>query len=313
MTDATQGFEARFPLDAPLRLTFDAQGLIPVVAQDALTRQILLLAFMNTEALDATLATGALTLWSRSRGVLWRKGETSGQTLRIRELRVNCEANTLLAVVEQEGVAACHEGYRGCFYRTFSGVSSQSLSARVVETRIFDPATVYSERREEVATLEQDTRTLYAAYERIRDAPLLPGSRTSALLHMDSAAETSRQALARAAEELEELRGVLAGTHHHFGDERDVVLEASQVGYWLMVAAVARGLPYDAWMPHRAWLAGWAGVRLVAEEGLDEAHDLLAAPLWEAGAYCRAAGVHPTLAVAADLREMRAKHGDADE
>lgn len=312
MTADVSEFKTLFPFDTPLRLKFDAQGLIPVVAQDAATKEVLLFAYMNAEALDATLATGKLTLWSRSRGVLWRKGETSGQTLRVNELRVNCEANTLLAMVVLEGVAVCHEGYRSCFYRTFRGATSQALTARVVETRAFDPATVYSERREEAESLERDARTLYASYERLRDAPVIPGSTTSLLLHTSDAPMACRKALARAAEEVVELRGVVAGTHQHFGDERDVTLEASQVGYWVMVAAVALGLPYDACQPHRAWLAGWDGARMEAVDGLPKERRMMVATLWVAGALCRVAGVHPVQVVAADLREMRAKHGDAD-
>ena len=313
MTADVSEFKAVFPFDTPLRLKFDAEGLIPVVAQDAVTKEVLLLAYMNAEALDATLATGMLTLWSRSRGVLWRKGETSGQTLRVSELRVNCEANTLLAMVVLEGVAVCHEGYRSCFYRTFMGDSSQSLTTCVVETRIFDPATVYSGRREVADAMERDARTLYVNYERLRDAPPIPGSKTSLLLHSSDAPMASRMALARVEEELEELRGVLAGTHQHFGDERDVTLEASQVGYWVMVAAVALGLPYDAWQPHRAWLAGWDGARMEAVDSLPQERRMMVATLWVAGGLCRVAGVHPAQVVAADLREMRAKHGDADE
>lgn len=287
----------------PLILRFDEQGLIPVVAQDVATRDVLLLAYMNAEALDATLATGELTLWSRSRRALWRKGETSGHTLRVRELRVNCEENSLLALVELAGPGACHEGYRGCYYRALSGGGAQTLTAQVVEPRAFDPAEVYPTPDD--AKLEHDARALYTAYERLRDEPPAPGSRTAALLHAEDAQAASQRAIARAEEEMGELRGVIAGAHRHHGDERDVLLEASQVGYWVMVAAVALRLPYAEWQPHRAWLAGWRG----AAAGV--AGHPLGALLTTAGALCRAAGVHPARALAADLAAMREKHGDA--
>ncbi len=285
----------------PLTLRFDAQGLVPVVAQDAATHDVLLLAYMNAEALAATLATGELTLWSRSRRALWRKGETSGHTLRIRGLRVNCEGNSLLALVELTGPGACHEGYRGCYYRALSGDVAQTLTAHIVEPRAFDPAEVYQAASD--AALERDARALYAAYERLRDEPPPPGSRTAALLHAEDAQAASQQAIARAVEEMDELRGVLAGVHRHHGDERDVLLEASQVGYWAMVAAVALRLPYDAWQPHRAWLAGWRGAEV------DATSQPLGALLIAAGVLCRAAGVHPARAIAADLAAMREKHG----
>jgi len=291
------------PEDEPFSPRFDEQGLIPVVAQDVMTREVALLAYMNAAALDATLATGELTLWSRSRHALWRKGETSGHTLRVLELRVNCEGNSLLAQVELTGPGACHEGYRGCYYRALSGATAETLTARIVEPRAFDPAEVYTDARHDDAALERDARALYSAYERLREQPPDAGSPTAALLHAKDAQEISQQAASRAAEELDELRGVLAGVHRHHGDDRDVLLEASQVGYWAMVAAVALRLPYDAWQPHRAWLAGWHGV------GAEAASQPLAAPLIAAGALCRAAGLHPARVIAADLVAMRDKHG----
>ena len=291
----------------PLALRFDEQGLIPVVAQDAVTREVALLAYMNAQALDATLASGELTLWSRSRRALWRKGKSSGHTLRVVELRVNCEGNSLLARVELAGPGACHEGYRVCYYRALSGANANTLSAHVVEPRVFDPADVYGDTAQDAA-LERDARALYTAYERLRDEPAPPDSRTAALLHSPDAQAVSVLAIMRAQQELDELRGVVAGTHQHHGDERDVILEASQVGYWTMVAAVAQRLPYDAWRPHRAWLAGW----LAAPSGADAVDDP-GALLTAAGALCRTANVHPSRALAADLAAMRRRHGQTGE
>ncbi len=298
---------ARLSHSAPISVQFDEQGLIPVIAQDATTYETLLLAYMNTEALDATLATGELTLWSRSRRTLWRKGETSGHRLRVLEIRVNCEANSLLTFVELAGPGACHEGYRGCYYRALSGKTVSALTARIVEPRAFDPAKVYAAGNDDAA-LERDTRALYATYERLRDASLVAGSRTAALLHAPDAQAASLHAFARAQEELDELRGVINGTHQHYGDERDVMLEASQVGYWVMMAAVAMRLPYDEWNPHRAWLAGWHGEQLITHETVIDSCAELSAPLTEAGVLCRAASIHPTCVIAADLAEMRHAH-----
>jgi phosphoribosyl-AMP cyclohydrolase len=95
---------------------FDADGLVPAIAQQHDTGEVLMLAWMNREALAETLATGRVCYWSRSRGRLWRKGESSGQVQRLVELRVDCDGDTLLLRVDQHGVA-CHTGRRSCFYR----------------------------------------------------------------------------------------------------------------------------------------------------------------------------------------------------
>jgi phosphoribosyl-AMP cyclohydrolase len=95
-------------------LKFDARGLIPAIAQDR-DGAVLMLAWMNVESLRETLATGRVTYWSRSRQALWRKGETSGHVQRLVELRVDCDRDTLLLVVEQTG-PACHTNRRSCFY-----------------------------------------------------------------------------------------------------------------------------------------------------------------------------------------------------
>jgi phosphoribosyl-AMP cyclohydrolase len=94
----------------------DADGLVPAIAQSHDTGEVLMLAWMNRAAIEETLRTGQVCYWSRSRQALWRKGETSGQTQRLVELRVDCDGDTLLLLVEQKGVA-CHTGRRTCFYR----------------------------------------------------------------------------------------------------------------------------------------------------------------------------------------------------
>src|SRR6516162_8806570 len=98
-------------------LKFDRQGLIPVVIQDDTTAEVLMVAFMNEEALCLTRETGFTHFFSRSRNAIWRKGEQSGHAQQVRDIFVNCEENSLLIRVVQLGNAACHEGYRSCFYR----------------------------------------------------------------------------------------------------------------------------------------------------------------------------------------------------
>lgn len=97
-------------------IRFDAQGLVPAIAQQADTGEVLMMAWMNRDAVVETLATGRVCYWSRSRRGLWRKGETSGQVQHLKELRVDCDGDTLLLLVDQDGVA-CHTGRRSCFYR----------------------------------------------------------------------------------------------------------------------------------------------------------------------------------------------------
>ncbi|MEO5953428.1 MAG: phosphoribosyl-AMP cyclohydrolase [Chloroflexia bacterium] len=122
-------------------LRFDEQGLVPVVVQNADTDAVLLLAYTNAEALAETFRTGLLYLWSRSRGKLWLKGETSGNYQRVADLRVNCEGNSLLALVHSMG-PVCHDGYESCFYRQLDAVGNTTFIAE----RMFDPEVVYDEQ-----------------------------------------------------------------------------------------------------------------------------------------------------------------------
>jgi phosphoribosyl-AMP cyclohydrolase len=116
----------------------DDQTLLPAVVQDAASGRVLMVAYMNRAAWEATLATGEATYYSRSRGRLWKKGEESGHVQRIREAYVDCDADAILLKVEQVGGAACHEGYESCFFRRHA--NGQWV---VEERRVFDPATVY--------------------------------------------------------------------------------------------------------------------------------------------------------------------------
>lgn len=99
----------------PASLRFDPAGLIPCIAQDAVSGEVLMFAWMNAASVAATLETGRVTYWSRSRQAVWVKGETSGHTQRLVEMRVDCDRDCLLVLVEQEG-PACHTGRRSCFY-----------------------------------------------------------------------------------------------------------------------------------------------------------------------------------------------------
>lgn len=120
-------------------LKFDANGLIPAIAQDAENGEVLMHAYMNAEAVARTLETGLAHYYSRSRRRLWRKGEESGHVQRIREIRYDCDADTLLLAVEQV-VAACHTGHRSCFYRRLAGSEGAAAAADALR---FDPAAVY--------------------------------------------------------------------------------------------------------------------------------------------------------------------------
>ena len=99
----------------PATLRYDANGLIPAVAQDHATGEVLMVAWMNAESIARTLATGHVTYWSRSRAAFWAKGETSGHVQRLVELRLDCDRDTLLVLVDQTG-PACHTGRRSCFF-----------------------------------------------------------------------------------------------------------------------------------------------------------------------------------------------------
>ena len=122
-----------------LKLDFNKTGgLVPAIVQDFQTGEILMLAYMNPEAFNATLSTGKATYYSRSRQTLWVKGETSGNIQLIKEIRIDCDDDTVLLKVEQLGGAACHTGYRSCFYKKV-----EDGSIRIMEEPIFDPRKVY--------------------------------------------------------------------------------------------------------------------------------------------------------------------------
>jgi phosphoribosyl-AMP cyclohydrolase len=119
---------------------FDANGLIPAIVQDATSGEVLMMAWMNKEALDKTLQTGKTHFYSRSRNKLWLKGESSGHVQHVRSVSLDCDGDTVLIKVAQVG-AACHDGYYSCFYREYK--PTEQSRWKVVGRKVFDPETVY--------------------------------------------------------------------------------------------------------------------------------------------------------------------------
>ena len=121
---------------------FDADGLVPCIAQDCETGEILMVAYMNRDSLAETATKRIAAYWSRSRNKFWRKGEESGNTQEVREIRLDCDRDCVLIRVKQNGGAACHTGMRSCFY------TKVEADGKVVEdgVKVFDPATVYGKK-----------------------------------------------------------------------------------------------------------------------------------------------------------------------
>ena len=122
---------------------FSKTELVPVIAQDESTGDVLMLAYMNQQAYEETLQTGRVCYYSRSRKKLWRKGEESGNVQELKSIYFDCDADTLLVKVNQIGGAACHEGYRSCFFRRIDPSTGQ---IKIVGERVFDPAEVYKKK-----------------------------------------------------------------------------------------------------------------------------------------------------------------------
>jgi phosphoribosyl-AMP cyclohydrolase len=315
-------------------LKFDRQGLIPAVIQDDVTGEVLMVAFMNEEALQKTRETGYTHFYSRSRKALWRKGEQSGNTQEVRAIFVNCEENSLLIRVVQHGSAACHTGYRSCYYRRLL----QDDTYETVAERVFDPQVVYAPTQnaaqrfliakeyktaylatDEAHSLETYTRQLYGAYLYLRDHDLSEQSNTSRLLQEHSPVYLS----ARLADELQELADVQSGEHIHSGRQPDTVLEGSQVGYWLMLLAATYRLRYDDILPHASLLRGYYephdGGESIAIELRQECLNLLSSGesvqvaqgiqlgFVLVGWFCAEARVSPLAPAEYDLEQMRRK------
>ena len=124
-------------------IKWDSQGLVPAIAQDVHTQRVLMVAWMNREALELTAREGRGIYWSRSRNKLWRKGEESGHVQVLHELRLDCDADVIVLMVEQLGGIACHTGRQSCFYRVFKDGEWQ-----VVDAVIKDPEAIYEHKHE---------------------------------------------------------------------------------------------------------------------------------------------------------------------
>lgn len=124
------------------QVAFDAQGLIPAIAQDAASGRILMFAWMNEESLRETVDTGVAVYWSRSRAKLWRKGESSGHTQHVREIRLDCDNDVILLQVEQIGDIACHTGRESCFYQRLEG-QGDNASWIITDPVLKNPDDIY--------------------------------------------------------------------------------------------------------------------------------------------------------------------------
>jgi phosphoribosyl-AMP cyclohydrolase len=124
------------------QVKFDANGLVAAVVQDATDSSVLMMAWMNKEALELTATTGQAHFYSRSRKALWLKGQTSGHIQKVRSISIDCDGDTILLKVDQTE-AACHEGYVSCFFREWDAAAGKW---KIVGTRVFDPAQVYKKR-----------------------------------------------------------------------------------------------------------------------------------------------------------------------
>ena len=125
---------------------FDADGLIPAIATDAQTGDVLMFAFMNAQALQLTIETGKAHYYSRSRGKLWLKGESSGHVQLVKELRTDCDQDVIWMKVDTQGAASCHVGYKSCFYRAVELPGDSGKLTHVGGEKLFDPETVYGKK-----------------------------------------------------------------------------------------------------------------------------------------------------------------------
>ncbi len=117
-------------------------GLVPAIIQDEVSREVLMLGFMNANSLAETRRCGEVVFYSRSRNKLWKKGESSGHVLRVKDIRLDCDADALLVLVEAVGPGVCHEGYRSCFFRAL-----ESGGSRIIAERTFEPEKVYKKEK----------------------------------------------------------------------------------------------------------------------------------------------------------------------
>jgi phosphoribosyl-AMP cyclohydrolase / phosphoribosyl-ATP pyrophosphohydrolase len=187
-------------------LCWDDRGLVPAVAQNAVTGELLMLAWMNAEALAETRRTGLAHFHSRSRAALWKKGETSGNTLAVREIRIDCDADAVLLLCEPAG-PACHTGQRSCFFRPLAGEEDDGPPGSILDRL----SAILAERRDSASAEESYTRSLLrGGFEKI---------------------------LAKIAEEHQELADELPD-----GEAGAVIHEAADLLFHVMVGLCARGV-----------------------------------------------------------------------
>jgi len=199
------------------QLKFNGQGLIPAIVQDVNSGQVLMMAYMNQEALDKTVASGQTWFYSRSRQCLWKKGETSGNIQTVQEIRYDCDQDTLLVLVEQTG-AACHTGHYSCFYRTLDGQEK--------EPALFDAAQVYQGKEGPAILLE----LMEVIRQRQKDRP--EGSYTTYLFN-----EGIDKILKKVGEESAEV--IIAAKNP---DNSELIYEVGDMIYHLLVLLVEKGV-----------------------------------------------------------------------
>ena len=139
------GASSEKELGSVLDLKFDSAGLITAVAVDAATHEVLMVAFMNKEALEKTMATGKATYWSRSRSKFWVKGEESGNTQQILGVYIDCDQDAVILKVKQKG-PACHNGFHSCFYREVVKTPAGALELKTIAPQEMDPAAMYAKK-----------------------------------------------------------------------------------------------------------------------------------------------------------------------
>ncbi len=288
-----------------LPIDFESIPLIPAVVQDDATSDVLMVGFMNQLAFERTLETGFVHFWSRGRNQLWKKGETSGHTQEVVSIAINCENNSLLIQVLQNG-AVCHTGHRTCYYRQILP------DGTLFETSdpVFDPLDVYGEESPSIEEL------WFGAYIYLRDHELTAESRTSHLLRT-----VETPPFGRIADELEELAGVLAGEHRHSDLESDLLLEGSQVLYWIAVCAAILDIDPEEQLEISAGLSSHPepkdrltvidDLRTQAEVWRADQADVwefeLKETVWLVGEAMSAAEIDPIRLVERDLDELRTR------
>ena len=219
-------------------INWPEDGLIPVVIQDDQSDAVLMMGYMNSDALEKTRSSGQVHYWSRSRQHLWHKGGGSGNVQHVRSMTINCDQNSLLIRVEQTG-AVCHDGYATCYYRDVLEDGSLAIN----QDRLFDPRDVYGDGY----GLEAITRDWWGAYEWLREHDLSEVSGTSRILR-----DSGTSVVNRIQDELVELAGVLDGSHLHTNQRDDAILEASQCFYWIAVESIRNNIRREEVRPDRA-------------------------------------------------------------